>query len=44
MVNWGVWGKKPCPLNKVGQVEDGYLANSCYSAEDITIVFYPELA
>ena len=30
-------------LNKIGQVEDGYLANSCYSAEDITIVFYPEL-
>ncbi|KDR51287.1 hypothetical protein HMPREF1991_02651 [Hoylesella loescheii DSM 19665 = JCM 12249 = ATCC 15930] len=21
MVNWGVWGKKPCPLNKIGQVK-----------------------
>ena len=30
-------------LNKIGQVEDGYLANSCYATEAIPIVFYPEL-
>ncbi|WP_315380078.1 hypothetical protein [Hoylesella loescheii] len=44
MVNWRVWDKKPCPLNKNGQVRNGFLANYRYATKGITIVFYPELA
>gem|GEM_PF-2124467 len=44
MVNGCVWDKKPCPLNKIGQVRNGYLSNLCYVVVGIMNFSYPELA